>query len=442
MIEDRIRRALDSHDPGPVSPPPWGDIEQAAAAVKAANRRRRFVMTAVAAGLVVVVGAAAVVMAGRDEGSNVVTDVPSETSLTTTPPPEAPTTTSTPTTVAPAFPDPATVDGIYPDRTAYERSGVAAFADARAAATAFVKDYLGMKTPVLREAPAEKWTVRPNARASVTTTLTLAQVGEGGPWTVTGATTPGIVVRTPARLATVTSPLSVNGSAWAFEGHVDVQVREDGMRAGSKIGQTYVTGGGDQLRPFSGRVTFRGPLTAAGAVVFSEASAEDGSLTAATVVRVRFGPDRPAAPLTKDSPLRLDGIGPVDFGMTVAQAKAAAKVDFRQQKLPACTGLSTVGSLEGLDLLAPDGEPVRYAIVKGGPFANEEGIRIGASEQAVIDAYPDAEVRNAGEPVHRIVRFGSGPMAAFAMIFEIDSGKVASMWSGPRDAANSDELCS
>lgn len=430
MIEDRIRRALDAHDPGVGEPPPWSAVESAAVAVQAAHRRRRIVMTAVAAGLVVVVGAAAVLaLTDRDDSRNVVTDAPTTTTSTT----EAPTTTtSPPTTVAP-FPDPASVDGIYPDRSAYERSGVSAFADARAAATAFVKDYLGMKTPVLREVDGDTWTVRPNARASLTTTLSLARVGAEGPWTVTGATTPGIVVRTPVRLASVASPLSVTGSAWAFEGHVDVQVREDGMRAGSSLGQTFVTGGGDQLRPFSGRVTFRKAAAAAGAVVFSEASGEDGSLMSATVVRVRFGAPSPPPGLNADSALRLDGVGPVIFGMTVAEAKAAAKVDLRQSKLPACTALSTVGSLEGLDLLAPDGEPVRYAIVKGGPFKTEEGVGVGSTQQAVIDAYPDAEVRE-----ERIVRFSD----ANAMVFSIRDGKVASMWSGPKDAANADELCS
>jgi Immunoglobulin-like domain of bacterial spore germination len=435
MIEDRIRRALDAHDPGVGEPPPWSAVEEAAAVVRAAHRRRRLVVSAVAAALVVVVGAAAVLaLTDRDDGRNVVTEQPQEESTTTSTTEAPTTTTSPPTTVAP-FPDPASVDGIYPDRKAYERSGVSAFADARAAATAFVKDYLGMKTPVLREVDGDTWTVRPNARATLTTTLTLARVGADGPWTVTGATTPGIVVRAPVRLASVASPLSVTGSAWAFEGHVDVQVREDGMKSGAFLGQTFVTGGGDQLRPFSGRVTFRKPGAgvAAGAVVFVEPSAEDGSVMSATVVRVRFGAPSAPAGLNGDSALRLDGVGPVTFGMTVAEAKAAAKVDLRQSKLPACTALSSVGSLSGLDLLAPDGEPVRYAVVKGGPFKTEEGIGVGSTQQAVIDAYPDAEVRET-----RIVRLSDSA----AMVFHMDSGKVASMWSGPRDSANADELCS
>lgn len=290
MIEDRIRSALSAHDVD-AQPAPWEDIESRALGVAAAARRRRFLLTAAAAGLVVVVGAAAVVLANRDGGSSVVTDGPETTLAPTTTTTEPPTTTTSTTAApapAPAFPDPATVDGVYPDRTAYERNGVAAYAEPRAAATAFAKEYLGMKTPVLASTSPEKWTLRPNSRASITTTLTLAQVGDSGPWTVTGASTPGIVVQSPARLSTLKSPAKVSGSAFAFEGHVDVQVRDEGMRAGSRLGQTYVTGGGDELRPFAGEVTFRKPAGRAGAVVFVEPSAEDGSPLAATVVRVHF----------------------------------------------------------------------------------------------------------------------------------------------------------
>ncbi|HUS61665.1 MAG TPA: Gmad2 immunoglobulin-like domain-containing protein, partial [Acidimicrobiales bacterium] len=271
-------------------------------------------------------------------------------------------------------------------------------------------------------------------------TLHLTRVGEGGPWTVTDARTPGIVVRSPERGAFIASPTPLEGSAWAFEGHVRVEVRDEGMGAGSFLGESFVTGGGDQLRPFSGRVTFRPATAAAGAIVFTEPSVEDGSTISATVLRVHFGRTEARAGLDDRSTLRLDGVGPITYGMTVAEARAAAGTPLRESALPACTALAPVASPKGLDLLVPEGDRVRYALVKDAPIVTAEGIGTRSRESEVVKAYPEAEVRNPGEQVHRIVRFGSGALASFVMVFEIQNGVVASMFSGPRDAANRRDL--
>jgi len=88
----------------------------------------------------------------------------------------------------------------------------------------------------------------------------------------------------------VSSPLALTGRASAFEGHVDVSVREDAMVAGASLGEGFVTGRGDgELGPFSGQIAFRPPSRPGGAVVFFERSAADGQVLRATVVRVRFG---------------------------------------------------------------------------------------------------------------------------------------------------------
>ena len=104
-----------------------------------------------------------------------------------------------------------------------------------------------------------------------------------------GATSEQILVDTPKPLERVSSPVSLGGRAHAFEGTVTVDVREDGMVAGQSLGQGFVTGGGDALRPFSGQVAFRAPSKPAGAVVLYELSAADGrNVLRATVVRVQF----------------------------------------------------------------------------------------------------------------------------------------------------------
>ena len=55
---------------------------------------------------------------------------------------------------------------------------------------------------------------------------------------------------------------------------------------------------------------------------------------------------------------------------------------------------------------------------------------------------PTAQVRNPGEQVHRIERVGEAAARGRVMVFDIQDGVVAAMWSGPLDAADTDEICS
>ena len=81
--------------------------------------------------------------------------------------------------------------------------------------------------------------------------------------------------------------MQLSGRALAFEGTVDVEVREDG--ADEPLGTGFVTGGGDVMRPFVGEVRLaREPSVPAGAIVLFTRSAEDGAVWSASVVRIRF----------------------------------------------------------------------------------------------------------------------------------------------------------
>jgi len=113
--------------------------------------------------------------------------------------------------------------------------------------------------------------------------------GDLGPWTVVSATSPEIVVESPAGGARVSSPVTVRGRNNTFEGNSQVEVREDGMLVGQSLGKGFVTGGMGQLTPFSGSIDFRPPTKPAGAMVFFERSMADGQgILRATVVRVAF----------------------------------------------------------------------------------------------------------------------------------------------------------
>ena len=203
-----------------------------------------------------------------------------------------------------------TFAGIWPFATKAELDAYAAgsdrtFRDPVATAREFATRYLGMQDPVNfafraggpgeGEVPigfrfGEGRTPLPNPQPTFTVVLRqLGAQGSTGAWTVVAVTSPNIVVARPGPLDRVTSPVRVTGQAHAFEGNVNVEVREDGMLAGQALGRGAVTGGGDTLRPFSGDIAFRSPSKPAGAVVFVERSAADGqTILRAAVVRVRF----------------------------------------------------------------------------------------------------------------------------------------------------------
>lgn len=206
--------------------------------------------------------------------------------------------------------DTASFAGIWPFATKAELDAYAGGADRTyrdpvATARDFAVKYLGMDNPVdfpsrstgpgTVEVPmgfryGEGRTPVPNPRATfVVVVRQLGAQGASGPWTVVEATASNILVTTPKAGDEVGSPVRVTGQAHAFEGTVNVQVREDGMVAGQALGRGFVTGGGDQLRPYSGDITFRSPGKPGGAIVLTELSAADGQgILRATVVKVRF----------------------------------------------------------------------------------------------------------------------------------------------------------
>ncbi|MGI8809686.1 MAG: GerMN domain-containing protein [Acidimicrobiales bacterium] len=204
----------------------------------------------------------------------------------------------------------ATFAGIWPFATRAELDAYAAgpdrtYRDPVATAREFATKYVGMDNPVdfpsrttgsgTVEVPigpryGEGRTTLANPQATYGVVVRqLGAQGASGPWTVVEATAFEISVSTPKPLDKVASPVRLAGQARAFEGTVQVQVREDGMIAGQALGRGVVTGGGDVKRPYSGDITFRSPTKPAGAIVLVEMSVADGQgILRATVVRVRF----------------------------------------------------------------------------------------------------------------------------------------------------------
>lgn len=109
-----------------------------------------------------------------------------------------------------------------------------------------------------------------------------------GTWLVTGTRTEVIQVDTPKTGQKVSSPLALSGRAHVFEGHVTVRVMDEKTDGTAQIARSFVTGGGDELRPFQGEITFSKAGGGNGWVLFQEYSAANGEVVLTTAVRVMF----------------------------------------------------------------------------------------------------------------------------------------------------------
>ncbi len=286
----------------------------------AARRRRRARVGGAGLALLVAIAAVSVVARTDHDGPNVVAGPdPSSTTTTTTlepstttEPEQAPTTPA-PTTSAPppgiTVPPRASTTSPGPPPTARTTSTTAAltplpddavwpapgtttsFPTPQRAADDFTRRFLGMGNPQLAPAQVTGTNATVGVRAYVTggqvSVVALRSTPARG-WVVVGCAASTIQVDTPSAGTRVSSPLSVAGRAFAFEGQVDVEVRQDGVAA--PIGRSSGTGGGTELLPFEATVTFPRPPVARGTVVVSEARADvaDQGPATATVVRVGF----------------------------------------------------------------------------------------------------------------------------------------------------------
>jgi hypothetical protein len=233
------------------------------------SRSATWIRIAIAVIVVIVVGAIVASIVGNDDD-----DDPGATTTT------ASTSTSTSTTV----PDEDDFLAVWP----YE--GAALLRDPVEVSRTFATEYLHFTNPVVgtfQPGPSsDAGTVELRSTSRGPATSVQLRQRAGGAWFVTGSTTDDIDLDSPEAGATVTSPVAVRGQALAFEGTVVVQVRQDG--SDEAIGEGVVTGGGDVKRPFDGSVDFDEPTKPTGALVLYTESAEDGSVSRAVVVAVRF----------------------------------------------------------------------------------------------------------------------------------------------------------
>jgi hypothetical protein len=221
------------------------------------------------------------------------TDVPETT--------ESPATTQAPETTEPAettevpTTEPATTVAPVPDevRTAiwpwFETE--LRYADPVEAAVGFATDYLGFVDPIAGEFMAgDNRSGEVEIRSVDTgpaTVVFVRQLTDDDSWWILGAASENITIDEPEALAEVMSPLTVSGTALAFEGTVDVQLRADGN--GEPIFEGFVTGsGGPEPGPYSETFEFTSPGEIGGALVMLSLSSEDGSTLDASAMRIFF----------------------------------------------------------------------------------------------------------------------------------------------------------
>ncbi len=211
------------------------------------------------------------------------------TTEATTPPTTSPTTeppsTDAPTTVAPPVPDEVST-AIWPWFPTDLR-----YAEPVDAAVGFATDYLGFLDPI-----ASEFMAGDNRSGEVeirsfengpATVVFVRQLTADDSWWVLGSVGENIRIDEPAALSEVTSPLTVSGTALAFEGTVDVQLRADGN--GEPIFEGFVTGsGGPDAGPFTETFEFTSPGQTGGALVMLSLSPEDGSTVEASAMRIFY----------------------------------------------------------------------------------------------------------------------------------------------------------
>jgi hypothetical protein len=129
--------------------------------------------------------------------------------------------------------------------------------------------------------------IRPRTNGPATTVL-VRQLSDGH-WYAIGASSDDLQLGSPDAGTAVSSPVTVRGRSRAFEGTIIVTVLAQGDP--TPLGREPLIGGGGELGPFRGTVTFDAPDDAAiGAIMLTTDSAEDGRIWQATVVPVSFAP--------------------------------------------------------------------------------------------------------------------------------------------------------
>jgi hypothetical protein len=212
------------------------------------------------------------------------------------------------------------------------------------------------------------------------------------------------------------------------------------------------------LKDDEGRVRSEEVKSAAPTTVVSTATSQPaGGTTATTTAGTANTPAPPAAPQPtreawEDLRLSLDGLGPVDIGMSPAQASAAAGVQIRiDPKMDLGNGCTYARADRGPDdrlFMVVDGRIVRIDIGGRGTAARTRtvsGIGVGSTEDDVKRTYPGRITVQPREYVsggHYLLYTPADPrLQHLRMLFETDGKVVTSFRAGEANPVSWTEGC-
>lgn len=165
----------------------------------------------------------------------------------------------------------------------------------------------------------------------------------------------------------------------------------------------------------------------------------------------------PSVRLSDESRLSLDGIGPVDVGMTLEQASAAAGTQIRflpegRAVNPECDYARGVNGPEGVAFMVVNGRIRRVDVgtylpgMHPSEVRTVSGIGLGSTEDEVKRTYP-GRIRVEPHPYNPDGRYlvytpNDPALSHLGMIFETDGQRVTSFRAGEADQVSWIEGCS
>jgi hypothetical protein len=193
-----------------------------------------------------------------------------------------------------------------------------------------------------------------------------------------------------------------------------------------------------------------GPLAPDGGTTTSTAPASTTTAPAPTTTATTADQE-----LSGESRLRPDGIGPINVGMTPAEATSAlgreVAVDPNEVLNDLCGYAKPTGGPDNLGFMVlredmqSDWVIHRVDVYEGSPIATTEGIRIGSTEAQVKQVYGDQvkveEHPYTGPEGHYLIVDTDGDGTGFKRIFETDGAKVTTFRSGHDEPVSYIEGC-
>jgi hypothetical protein len=291
-LEDRLHAALDA-EAAHVHPADDAGAGPIRARVVRVRRRRRAALAVGATLAVVAVAVAAPLLTG-DGGGRVSTDTdPADSPETTAEPPTPTTQTTTPTTTPPPAGDAtAADDALWPDPTG------TLFDDPVVAVRAFAQQVVGVDDPPLSafrpDGPdgGEVDVLRRSEGGApldaAASTVTVQRL-DGAHWFVMEAGSADVVIDTPRRMDSVSSPLTVSGRGRGYEGTIVATLKGRSDPAGRLADAATIAGAGTELEPFTVELSFADPGGGVGIVLATDDAAAEGTLPRFAARAVRFG---------------------------------------------------------------------------------------------------------------------------------------------------------